>query len=431
MSIVKLPQYIWHNQKDVEFPLPDDWQITVQNIAGHDRPALKPEEIRAAIASPVGMEPLRERARGKQEVVILFDDMTRSTRTYEIIPFLLEELAAAGITDDRIRFICAVANHMVLDRVAMVKKLGEDIVSRFLVFNHCPFLNLTDVGTTSFGTRALINSEVIKCDLKIGIGSVMPHPQYGFAGGAKLITPGVTAYDTVKAHHGETHNGWKADQREKGLPISGHVDDNPLNADAQEIARMIGFDMIIDCLANKWGETVAVFAGDLDEIYPEAVEAARAHYLATNTKDNDIVIANNFIKASEINLAMGSAAAVTPKGGDLVILASSPSGQVVHYLLDLFGKPVAGTSHGPPLAPHLDNFIIYNQYPEAEMMARHANNDKVMMTADWNKVIERLKKSNGTGAKVAVYPNADIQYFPQPAGAGGEKSEDRAALAGR
>ena len=34
MSIVKLPQYIWHNQKDVEFPLPDDWQITVQNIAG-------------------------------------------------------------------------------------------------------------------------------------------------------------------------------------------------------------------------------------------------------------------------------------------------------------------------------------------------------------------------------------------------------------
>src|SRR3972149_2243552 len=111
MSSVKLPQYIWHNQKEVEFPLPDNWKVSVHNIAGYNKPALKPEQIKAAIASPTGMPPLRESARGKKQVAILFDDMTRGTRTYQIIPFVLEELHQAGITDDRIRFIAAVPTH--------------------------------------------------------------------------------------------------------------------------------------------------------------------------------------------------------------------------------------------------------------------------------------------------------------------------------
>jgi len=255
----------------------------------------------------------------------------------------------------------------------------------------------------------------MRCDLKIGIGSVMPHPQYGFAGGAKIIAPGVAAYDTVEPHHGVTHDAWKAEQRKKGLSISGAMGDNPLNADAREIAQMVGLDMIIDCIANRWGETVAVFAGALEPTYTKAVEEARAHYVTTNTGDNDIVIANNFSKASELMLARGSIAAVNPEGGDIVILASSPSGQVIHYLLDVFGKMIAGSGpgsgHGLEVAPHLNNFIIYNEYPEAKMLERYANRDKILLTSDWKKVIQRLEKSHGPGAKVAVYPNADIQYF--------------------
>jgi len=57
---------------------------------------MKPNEIRAAIASPIGMPPLREMARGKKEVAIIFDDMTRSTQVSAIVPSFLEELAEAG-----------------------------------------------------------------------------------------------------------------------------------------------------------------------------------------------------------------------------------------------------------------------------------------------------------------------------------------------
>ena len=415
MNSVKLPQYIWHDQREVEFPLPDNWKITVHNIAGSNKPAMRPDEIKAALASPIGTLPLREMARDKKEAVILFDNMTRSTRPYEIIPFILEELADAGITDDRIRFIAAVGNHQAMDRSAMVKKLGEDIVARYSVFNHCPFLHTDYIGTSSFGTKASINSEVLRCNLKIAIGSVFPHVLYGFSGGGKIIVPGVASYDTVKSHHQEIHENWQREQRAKGVQPKGTTG-NPPNTDAREISAMVGVDLLINCLPNGLGETAAIFAGALEPSYQAAVKEAVKHYQAVNTGDNDIVIANAFVKASEYGMAGGTIQAINPQGGSIVFLANSPTGQVVHYLFDRLGKPVHGEdSHGPGIAPHIKNYIIYTEYPEAKMMEHFVGNEKALMTSDWTRVIERLKQSHGAGAKVAVYPNADIQYFASAA----------------
>jgi nickel-dependent lactate racemase len=412
-NIVKLPQYSWYDSREVEFSLPDSWQVTVYNIAGYDRPAMKVDEIRAAVRTPIGMRPLRELAKDRKEVVIIFDDLTRSTRVYEIVPFVLEELAEAGIPDDRIRFIAGVANHQALDRISLAKKLGDDIVARFSVYNHCPFMNCTDIGTSSYGTKAYINSEVMHCDLKISIGQIVPHPLYGFGGGGKLIIPGVASYETVVAHHGHTHTAWAAERRKLGLPMTGFVDDSPVNADAQEIARMAGLDMSINCIVNLWGETVAIFAGALDATYKAAVKEARSHYRVTGPGDNNIVIANAFNKAAEFNMAMSNAIpALSRQGGDLVLIANSPSGQDVHYLFDSFGKTIGGSLGRPMmLPPHISHFIFYTEYPEAKLLDRFADRDKVLLTSKWEQVVETLEKSHGAGTKVAVYPSADIQYF--------------------
>ena len=412
-NIVKLPEYSWYDQREVEYPLPDNWQVTVHNIAGYDRPAMKPDEIKAAVTSPIGMPPLRELAKGRKEAVIIFDDLTRSTRVYEIVPFVLEELAEAGFTDDRIRFIAAVANHQAMDRISMVKKLGEDVVARFSVYNHCPFMNCTDIGTTSYGTRALINSEVMHCDLKIGIGQIVPHPQYGFSGGGKMIVPGVASYETVVAHHGQTHEAWKAEQRKLGMRSMALIEDSPVPADANEMAKMAGLDMIINCVVNVLGETVVIFAGALEPTYKAALKEAKSHYVAVNTRDNDIVIANAFDKAAEYSMAMASAMpAIKPEGGDVVIITNSPSGQDIHYLFDNFGKTITGSlGRSMMVAPHINNLIIYTEFPERRILDRYANRDKVLLMSDWNQVIQTLEKSHGDGTKVAVYPSADIQYF--------------------
>ena len=119
-NTIRLPQQAWYDTCELELALPDGWQVEVLKMAGHDRPAMRPEEIGAAIASPIGSPPIRGLARGKKEVVIIFDDMTRVTRVAQIVPSLLEELAAAGIPDRRIRFIAGLGCHGAMDRLDFV-----------------------------------------------------------------------------------------------------------------------------------------------------------------------------------------------------------------------------------------------------------------------------------------------------------------------
>ena len=408
---IKLPQYIWYNPREVEFPVPDTWQVTVNNITGYDSPALNPDKIRDAVVLPIGMPPLREYAKGKNAVAILFDDLTRSTRVSDIVPYVLEELSEAGIKDGQIRFIAAVANHQALDRISMVKKLGEDVVARFHVYNHCPFVNCTYAGTTSYGTKASINSEVMNCDLKIGIGQVVPHPQFGFSGGAKIVMPGVASYETVLDHHARIHQEWKQKQARLNPSLMGIIDDNPVNFDAREIARLAGLDMVIDCIVNMWGETVSLYAGALEPTYASSINKAKSHYVAANTRDNDIVIANAFIKASEYHVPLSTAQpAVASGGGDIVIIASSPAGDAVHYL-SKFGTIMPGLVHHHKILSNVNRVIIYSEYPEVRILDHFVEREKVILTSDWDRVIGLLEKSHKPDAKVAVYPSADIQYF--------------------
>jgi len=361
------------------------------------------------------MPPLREMAEGRKEVVILFDDLTRCTITAETAFFILDELKRAGINDEHIRLIAAVANHHALTRIDLVKKLGEEIVRKYPVYNHCPFINCKGIGKTSYGTKVEINAEVMSCDLKIAIGQIVPHPIYGLSGGAKMIMPGVSSYQSVLAHHGLTHQMWKQKRIDGGLNASDVVNENPFRDDAMEIAKMAGLDMIVNSMVDRLGRTVGIFAGALEATYNAAAHAAKAHYMVENTKANDIVIVNNFIKASEFMVPlMAGTRALKNEGGSVVVVDNSPGGQVVHYLMDNFGTTIAGDLFMPiMIEPKVRQVIIYNRYPEARLRGRFSSLEKVHFATKWSEVTALLKKVHGTEAKVAVYPNADTQIFPE------------------
>ncbi len=70
------------------------------------------------------------------------------------------------------------------------KKLGDEIVENYAVYNHDPFQNTVRVGRTPTGVELWFNREFMSCDLKIGIGCITAHVHVGFGGGAKLILPG-------------------------------------------------------------------------------------------------------------------------------------------------------------------------------------------------------------------------------------------------
>ncbi len=102
---VVIPTHEFAGDLDERLDFPAAWEINVMKMRGHDAPVLGAEQIRQQLARPVGTRPLREIAAGRKTVVITFDDLTRTTPTYQVTPWVVGELRAAGIADEDIVFL--------------------------------------------------------------------------------------------------------------------------------------------------------------------------------------------------------------------------------------------------------------------------------------------------------------------------------------
>lgn len=409
MDEIKLPQLLWFGAKTLDINFPENWQVEVRKMAGHDRQTLTPFQIREAVRSPLGAPPIRNLARGKKQVAIIFDDVQRPTRASQIVPFVLEELTAAGISDSNIRFIGATGCHAAMDRVDFAKKLGENVVCRFPVYNHNAFGNCVKVGTTSYGTDVMANAEVMICDLKIAIGSVLPHPAAGFGGGAKIVMPGICAFETNQAFHqfAFKYRGLHPDV----VQARGITKDNPLRLNNAEATKLVGLDLKIDTLINADAEIVAVYAGSPEVAFEAACKDAGNHYLTSVSADKDIVLANTFSKVGEFQCGLDIAyASLKKEGGDVVIIANSPNGHVAHYLFGAWGnaKRPGQMEHGLP--PNLNRLFILNEYPEMSLLVHMGGREKISVMTNWQEVLAQLKLGHPGKAEVAVFPGADIQY---------------------
>ncbi|UCH00288.1 MAG: DUF2088 domain-containing protein [Deltaproteobacteria bacterium] len=408
---VRLPQMAWYGDTELEIDFPESWDVTVCRMHGQDAAALSEDGIRKAFRNPIGTKTIKELAKGKREVAILFDDMSRATPTAVIIPYVLEELAAAGIADDNIRFIAAIAAHGSMNGIDFRKKLGDEVMGRFPVYNHNPYENCTPLGVSGRGTPISVNSEVMSCDLKIGIGSIVPHPFSGFGGGSKIILPGVASMETIDANHSRL-----------GLSPTigiGTYEGNLVKQDMDETARMAGLDIKVDAILNLKREVTALFVGDLIAEHVEGVKLAREHYATDMVSDADIVVANCYSKANEMVLALGIAPPLLSKnGGDMVIIVVTPEGQINHYWIRSFGKIFGGRAWFPRsgLPPNTKRLTIMAPYSDKVGGDWIAPYNLINWAKTWPEVIQDLKGRYGDRAKVAVIPDATIQYFPNAPG---------------
>ena len=408
MGTIKLPQLAWHGKNEAEYVLPERWKVEICNMVGYNQPAMTSAQIRDILDHPIGSSTIKELAKGKYQVVILFDDMCRITHTWDFVPHVLQDLAEAGITDSQIRFICATGCHRALNRLDFVKKLGENVLERFPVFNHNPFGNCVPIGRTkTFNTEVFINEEVMKCDLKIAIGGVVPHGMSGFGGGGKIILPGVASFETTRYNHHLAHRDWLPDRM--GM---GKFDKNPVRLDIEEAATLACLDFVIDVLYNKWGETAQVFAGALKPAYAAAIAESKKHYFTPPVQNKDIVITNAFIKASEASGCLNIAyPAISAKGGDIVLIANEPTGQTVHYMFGSFGCESRGPEYQvKKLPPNVNKLIIYTKYHDLAGRSVFPKSEKVIFLDEWNEVLKMLEGDYPSYANVAVYPYAEMQY---------------------
>jgi len=404
---IKIPQLLWYENSERELHFPNTWSVFFCPMKGGEKKRLGKKEMERAFIHPIGSKPLQELAKGKKEVVILFDDMARPTPVYEIIPFVLRELERAGISDQQIRLIAALGAHGAQTANDFRKKLGEEVLDRFPVYNHNPFTYCTDLGRTSRGTPVSINKEVMACDLKIGIGCIVPHSFSGFGGGGKIVLPGVAHIDSIAYNHGTIL------KEHPDCVGVGRIEGNVPRLDIEEATRMVGLDFKIDAVLNLRGEITGLFAGDPILEHHEGMKLAKEVYITTPAKDMDVVVVNAFSKPNECAIApFIGIPSLKEEGGDLVIIANEPAGQMVHYLFGEFGKCGEGGLQLPqPLPTRVRRFIILSPFRDHAGACFFGKTPSILWVKTWEEVLDLLKGKWGEEARVAVYPDATIQYF--------------------
>jgi nickel-dependent lactate racemase len=403
---LSLPELLWYDNSTLELDFPDDWQVSRHPMGGAEARALTLAEMADAVGQPIGTAPLRQLARGKKRAVILFDDMTRPTRVDELGPIVIRELIEGGIAEDDISFVCALGTHGALTQHELRKKVGSQILERFRVYNHNCYENCVEVGTTSRGTKLLVNREVMNADLKVGIGCVTAHAQVGFSGGGKIVLPGVAHIDSIAHYHIDV---------EKQAPYTtglGNFDENVMRFNIEEAAKLAGLDFKIDVLVNERGQCTHVFAGDFLAEHAEAVRVAKDHY-ATDPRPQgkDIIIANAFCKPNEMAIALlVGLMGLNGLDKSLVVIANAPEGQVIHYLLGRFGDDYGGRQYPIASVPPGLNFIIQTPHPDRTFGDWFRNPEAIRFSKSWDETLEMLRERHGANTLVGVVPSATMAY---------------------
>ena len=244
------------------------------------------QEIWRALANPIGSLSLRELVRGKKNVVLVADDITRLTPTEQFLPIILNECNAAGVADENISLVIALGTHRFMTEEEILSKYGAETVRRICIKNH-PYKDLAaqvDLGVTKNGGRILINKAVYEADFKLGIGSIVPHHIPGYAGGSKIVQPGVSGEDTTAYTH---LLSVRAPRSYLG------VLENPVREDMDLMARQVGLNTILNTVLNRHGQVVEAFFGDVEAAFRAGVKKADEVYAVEIPEEADIVLSSS------------------------------------------------------------------------------------------------------------------------------------------
>jgi hypothetical protein len=235
---------------------------------------------------------------------------------------------------------------------------------------------------------------------------------------AEIILPGVAHIDTMADHHSSLITKLLTEGRDPGIGIA-TFKKNMMRLDVVEAARMAGLaglDVKIDTVMNGRGQTTDLFVGDPADAHAEGVKLAREVYATKAVEGSNVIILNSYSKANEAVLAIPLLEPLLgDRPPDLVLISNAPEGQVTHYLVRSFGEKVGGRLLTAPLEPlqNINTFIILTPYIEIAGADWLAAPESIIWARTWPEVLKRLTETHGDSAKVAVVPDATMQYFAE------------------
>ena len=280
------------------------------------------EEISKALKSPINSQPLSELVKtfGKK-TMILADDNTRSTPQKEILPILLDELNLAGVEDSQITILIALGTHRPMSKDEILERFGKDVLKRVRVINLPQSSgDFKDFGISKLGTPIQISKLFIDSELSIAVGSIIPHMYAGWAGGAKMILPGITSHETTSKTH--------LIAGPRVYEILGKAE-NSVRSEMEIIAVKSGLKLILNFVLNNHGEVVEVVAGDIVDAHRVGVKKAKEIYLIELSEKPDIVIASSHPADRDLwqgFKAINNCGMLVKDNGSLILLTPSPEG---------------------------------------------------------------------------------------------------------
>jgi len=318
--------------------IPDDLTVTRLSLPRTKTDASEEQILGKALAEPIGSPPLRELARGKGNALVVVDDVTRPTPVHKFAPLILEELKAAGLSEQNIEFMVALGTHRAMTPAELAEKLGADIVDRFAVHNHDwqDPEQLEFLGTTEQGAPVWINRRVRRAGLVIGLGAIMPIEICGFTGGGKILVPGLSGPETVDSMHW-TRIDVPAEQ------VLGKAD-NPIRASIDALAREAGLDFITNVILDPDNRVVGAVAGDMVAAHRAGCRVAEGVFGVPVPGKFNIVIADSCpfdIEFWQANKALDTAGQVVTEGGVVILVSPCREGLSQSHAREIrrFGYP--------------------------------------------------------------------------------------------
>ncbi len=325
--------FINYGHKRHHFQLPSDWKLlTFAGFTGKAEERAVGELVRRALRKPINALPLKESLPPEEKVAILVEDLTRPSPKALILKVLLEELAEAGLPEDRISIVLALGTHRGLTSEEMEATFGRDLLRRYKISNHdCRAPDLVPAARLKTGREVKINRLVRQAGFRIGLGSIFPHPMNGFGGGGKILFPGVADFEAILDHHltYTFHEG-------TGL---GKIERNRFYEEVCFIARSAGLDFIVNSVLDQNDQVYDVVAGDPVQAHLAGIKTCQKITSQRFLKKGDLTLITSFPykEGPQIVKPLAPASLITREGG-CIILAADCSGNLPEAFIAAFER---------------------------------------------------------------------------------------------
>ncbi|MFP5238902.1 MAG: nickel-dependent lactate racemase [Acidobacteriota bacterium] len=341
---------VGYGKGSIEFSIPRN------NLLGVLEPNdVKPQrsgidEIRHALAHPIGAPRLRDIVKPGERVAIVTSDVTRPMPSKLALPPVLDELEAAGVSFEDVVVVFALGSHRKQTAEEHIQLVGEDVYARVRCLDS-DGMDCRNMGITSRGTPVDVFRPVADADRLICLGNIEFHYFAGYSGGAKALMPGVSSRAAIQANH---RGMVRADAR------AGALEDNSLRLDIEEAATLRPIDFILNVVLDEHKSVLKAVAGHHVLAHREGCRFLDQLYKVSIPAKADIVIVTPGGYPKDINLYQAQKALDNSKNavrdGGVVILAAACTEGLGEEVFERW--MLSAQSPGQLIADIQENFVL-------------------------------------------------------------------------